>query len=153
MFKRTLIDFKEDKNGCFNCTSHKLFGTGYPMLWLRGKRIPISHIIYEECFGEIPKDMCVCHKCDNHLCINPEHLFLGTHQDNMRDMIIKGRQGFYASHKGEEHGCSKLTDEDVLKIRYDKRYCREIALDYGVALCTIARIKKGVAWKHLQEAI
>jgi hypothetical protein len=148
MFKRILIDFKEDKNGCFNCTSHKIFGTDYPTLWLRGKKIAISHTIYEECFGIIPKGMCVCHKCDNHLCINPEHLFLGTHKDNTQDMIKKGRDR-HGVFKGEEHGCSKLTNDDIFKIRDDKRYCREIALDYGVALCTIARIKKGTNWKHL----
>lgn len=149
MFKRKLIDFKENENGCFICTSHVMHGTGYPMLWIRGKRVVISHIVYEECFGEIPKGMEVCHKCDNHACINPEHLFLGTHQDNMRDMFNKGRQGIYASHKGEEHGQAKLTTQDVLKIKNDKRYCREIAKDYNVALCTIARIKKGTNWSHV----
>jgi len=68
-------------------------------------------------YGEIQEGLCVLHHCDNPSCVNPEHLFLGTNQDNSDDMKQKGRQ---ARISGESHWKSKLTDKQVCEIR--KRY-------------------------------
>lgn len=65
-------------------------------------------------YGDIPKNFLVCHKCDNPPCINPKHLFLGTHKDNVNDMISKGRRIYQ---KGEERYNSKLTWVKVSEIR------------------------------------
>jgi hypothetical protein len=100
--KLSVIDrFKEkmsnqDSNGCINwlgCRSAGRYGA-----FIVGKRSDASRkrytahrMSYILFIGEIPEGMCVCHSCDNVLCVNPRHLWLGTQNDNMQDMIKKGR--------------------------------------------------------------
>ncbi len=64
---------------------------GYGNIKILGEKKLVHRVYWEIINGCIPKDMCVCHHCDNPPCINPEHLFLGTHTDNMRDKTNKGR--------------------------------------------------------------
>lgn len=66
---------------------------GYGSTTFRGKTIGVHQRAWIEAYGEIPPGMCVCHRCDNPLCVNPEHLFLGTVLDNNRDRDRKGRNG------------------------------------------------------------
>jgi hypothetical protein len=90
----------------------------------------------------------VCHSCDNRPCVNPEHLFLGTHQDNMTDASKKGR-----THPGEQTKGAKLNDEAVRQIREAYRngaLQRELAEEYGVASSAISMIVNHNTWKHVE---
>jgi hypothetical protein len=75
---------------------------GYGMMRDATKMRSTHRISYEEHIGPIPKGMCVCHKCDNTRCVNPDHLWLGTMRDNINDMIKKGRDSF-GHRKGKPH--------------------------------------------------
>ncbi len=102
--------------------------------------------------GAIPDGLYVCHTCDNPICVNPRHLFLGTHSDNMTDMKLKGRA---AIAKGEAHRAHVLTEGQVLEIKAlleqgRRGLPRELAARYGVSRATIEGIKNGRTWRHLQ---
>lgn len=105
-----------------------------------------SRLAYKTYKGSIPKGYSVCHKCDVTFCVNPNHLFLGTQKDNMQDMYSKRRNA-----KGESHGRSKLTEEQVLAIIHDTRKQTIIAAEYGIARGQICSIKSGKKWKHVFE--
>ena len=95
---------------------------------------------------DVPVGLFVCHHCDQPLCVNPHHLFLGTNQDNVDDMVEKGRQA-----KGERLGSSKLTMETVRLIR-DEHMNGSVAFTalaekYGVTRKTIANVVHRVYWK------
>jgi len=111
--------------------------------WQRSHRV--SYKMYR---GPIPDGMLVCHRCDTPGCVNPDHLFLGTAQDNIRDRDIKGR-GKVPGLRGPAHGQAKLTEGDVVAIRADERTHREIAADYNVGTAQVGRIKRRKQWVHI----
>jgi HNH endonuclease len=81
------------ENGCWLWTGSKSTGRcgGYGNLKFNGKTISAHRLAYILTYGEIPDQQEVCHSCDDRLCCNPAHLFVGTHLENMRDMFKKGR--------------------------------------------------------------
>lgn len=122
----------------------------------------VAHrIAWELTYGQISKGMSVLHKCDNPICCNPKHLFLGTHMDNMKDMISKGRhigvvgRGIYPIEKharGSKNGCAKLTESDVLEIRrlhIEEWSYRLIAKKFGISKPTVAHIIHRRTWTHI----
>ena len=101
-------------------------------------------------YGKIPEGMFVCHHCDNPICVNPNHLFLGSAFDNIQDAINKGRMKRGSEVCGSNHGCSKLTEQKVKDIRKDTRLHRVIAKEYGVVRRTISEIKQNKTWRHVK---
>ena len=99
--------------------------------------------------GIDPKGMLVCHKCDNPPCINPEHLFLGTHQDNSDDKMMKGR---FKKMLGEKNGCAKMTDEIAQKLIDEPGTYRAVARKFGVSPSVVRNAKLGIKWKHLDHS-
>lgn len=98
--------------------------------------------------GVIPDGLFVCHSCDNPPCVNPSHLFLGTHAENVADMMAKGRH-----RHGESHQNSKLKAEDVKNIRHlyfaERREGKELAAFYGVSRATVSLIVNRKSWAHV----
>lgn len=101
-------------------------------------------------YGDITDELYVCHHCDVRKCVNPEHLFLGTHADNMRDMSDKGRRTGVGWSKPKKlrppkerrtKGMLHITLEQKRKIRADDRSIREIANDYGISTGRVYYIK------------
>ena len=99
---------------------------------------------WEMTHGEAPEDRHVLHKCDNPACVNPEHLFLGTHQDNMRDRLEKRRFPV-----GESHRNSVLTTEQVREIRSSAMNAGRIAKVFCVSKVTVNKIRRGAAWRDI----
>ena len=113
-----------------------------------GRSIQSHHASWIIHFGEIPKGMHVLHTCDNGFCVNPNHLFLGTHEDNMRDAQRKGRLAY-----GERSGRAKLKTEQVLEIialSHGGATHAEIARLYGLSQPHVSRVVRGLKWKHLR---
>ena len=103
-----------------------------------------SYMVFK---GEIPKGMCVLHKCDNPSCVNPDHLWLGTRQDNVDDRERKGRNN---PPRGEAHPKSPFTWNDIYrirKIRQEGKTLRGIAREYGVHHTSIMAICSFESWK------
>lgn len=105
---------------------------------------------YRMFVGEIPKGMFVMHTCDVRNCVNPDHLRVGTHTDNMRDKKEKNRT--YKANGTTNH-FSKLTDSDVLAIRKlaKNQTHQSIADQFNVSQPTVTDIVNRRTWKHLSE--
>lgn len=141
------IEFDVNEEGCFVVTSHVPLIRGYFHTVSYGVRKTMHRHIYEECFGEIPENLYVCHKCDNKSCINPEHLELGTHLKNVKDAVDRGRYRI-----GSRHPNSILTEDDVRKIRQlllEGESNISIAEKFKINKDTISDIKRRKSWKHV----
>ncbi len=171
---------KVDKSGeCWLWTS-TCYPNGRGQFKVHGKTLKAYRVAYELAYGPIPEGLMVCHKCDNPTCVRPEHLFLGTCGDNLRDASAKGRtasgdRNGQIKHpesrlRGENHPWrlhpelldkrrgelgpnAKLTEEQVLDIR--RRYTdgesqKALAVKYGVRPGCIWAIVTGKTWTHLE---
>ncbi len=135
----------EPNTGCYLWLA-AVGSSGYGHFGYWGRVVDVHRFAYEHFVGPIPDGMCVLHRCDMPLCVNPAHLFLGTQTDNMRDMDEKRRR---KTPQGEDRGPTKLTVAQVLAIRRDRRSTRKIASVYGVGKSAIASVKARVTWKYL----
>lgn len=132
------VRFNIMENGCWEVYTHKTTN-GYVVISRDGKNKRLSREIYKLFNGPIPEGIFVCHECDNRGCINPDHLFLGTANDNTKDMMNKGR-------KPDQ----KLTKKDVLAIRESITLsAKELAEYYKVSKQMIYDIQQGKYWKDV----
>lgn len=106
---------------------------------------------------KIPSGMIVMHICDNPKCVNPLHLKLGTHKNNMEDMVLKNRQAKDKSFlnrkpaSGSKNGLAKLTELQAMEIFKDSRSQRAIGKQYGVSQAVIHNIKSKKTWKEIHN--
>ena len=110
---------------------------------------PAYRVAWRLYVGEIPAGMCVCHKCDNRMCVNPAHLFVGTHRDNSLDMTRKGRHPVFRI--GSSHRFAKLNEEKVRAILASDETLNELAERFGVSIGAIGHVRKRRTWRHVQE--
>jgi hypothetical protein len=134
-----------DPSGCWLWVG-TLDRLGYGRFGMNGKQPGAHRIAWLLHHGEIPSGLGVCHRCDIPRCVNPDHLFLGTQKDNLRDCSRKGRTPL-----GEKQGRSKLKTDEVLEIRdlASALPQRQIAVLYGVSQSTISDIISRRKWPHV----
>lgn len=141
----------EPDSGCHIWNGSRCSG-GYGNLKIGGKkgRAVASHrISWEIHRGPVPKGLCVLHRCDVKACVNPEHLFLGTQDDNMADMKRKGRA---KTKHGVENNRAKLSENDIAEIRASSELRCVLAKRFGIARSTVSKIRVGTIWAHLPIA-
>lgn len=119
---------------------------GYGMITAWGRPQYAHRIAYALGRGDIGLGQQVLHECDNTVCCNPKHLFLGSQLDNMRDRNAKGRANWA---RGEDAGRAKLTNAQALDIYNAKGTFREIADKFGCNPGTVFKIKMGRAWRSV----
>jgi hypothetical protein len=139
----------DSNTGCWNWMSSKK-PSGYGTFSIGYRTFHAHRMSFELYKGPIPSMFCVCHKCDNPSCVNPEHLFLGTHRQNSQDMVDKKRQA-----RGERSGTVKLTEEQVIEIKstYKRRHGQltELARKYNVTTQAIWKIVRHKNWLYLDN--
>src|SRR5215204_165330 len=121
-----VLALPEPNSGCWLWCGY-VDELGYGRVKSRPVSIRMHRWVYEHFIGEIPKGKYVLHRCDVRSCVNTDHLFLGTHLDNIKDAVSKGRQA-----KGERISSAKLTEQQVLAIRTSKETQSSLAEKYGI---------------------
>jgi len=117
----------------------------YGVFWFEGKKYRAHRRLYELTTGnEIDKQMLACHKCDNPMCVNPSHIFIGTCKANLVDARDKGRHFV-----GSKNGRSKLSEDEALFILTCGLSTSFLMDNFNVSKATINMIKRGRTWRHL----
>lgn len=140
----------EPMSGCWLWTGPASgYGTGYGVMRVNGRNFRAHRYSYWLHKGDIPAGLYVCHRCDNPICVNPDHLFLGTAAENMEDMRRKRR-----SPAGEKNWQAKLDDEAVAYIRqHVKKRSKDFGFaalgrKFGVSGTAIQYAACGTTWKY-----
>lgn len=121
---------------------------GYGRIQIEKERMSAHRLSYSIYKGDLPEGLFVCHTCDNRLCVNPDHLFLGSHLENVADCILKGRHT-----RGDKHGARKLSEDAVREMRRlyaTGEYTQEqLGKKYGIDRPYATRIINRKQWKHV----
>lgn len=152
LMQRLMSKAEKTPSGCIEWRGDTL--NGYGRMRYLGKRQFTHRLSWIAHHGGIPQGICVLHRCDNPLCINPKHLFLGTRHDNNVDKTLKGRQARGVGHgkSGEDNHFSKITTAHVQAIRDSYALGRltqsEIATQYGISQSQVSNIVTKKHWRH-----
>ena len=150
-----LYEISED--GCW-LWKGKTMGNGrYGRIQVDNLSVGAHRFSYQLHHGPIPEGMCVCHRCDVPMCVNPDHLFVGTIKENWQDMVDKGRSGIdfkFKDERGESNGHAKLSEDDVRSIRRMKTAggtYQAIRQRFGIkSNGHVRNILTGKLWGHIQ---
>lgn len=140
----------EKTDTCWNWTGAKT--NGYGVIGTRRSTIEKAHrISYMMHKGDFQQNLCVCHTCDNPACVNPDHLFIGSHKDNAIDKIAKGRNRENPV-RGEKQGLSKLRENSVKRIRIvgNSLSLNRLAVLFGVSKKSISNVLQNKTWSHVK---
>ncbi len=139
----------EPNSGCWIWTGMRHHGSQYGVFCFRRKSVRAHRASWEIYRGPVENGMCVLHKCDVPMCVNPDHLFVGTQLENIADRHSKGRT---KSAIGSRQHLSKLSERDIPAIR-QRRAAGEtlarIAKDFGVTKHAIHGVVTGKTWAHV----
>ena len=122
---------------------------GYGQFWSKGKKIKAHRFSYNLFKGSIQNKFLVCHTCDNRKCLNPDHLWLGTHKDNSKDCVAKGRHPW----KNQSPRFYKFTEDQINLIREQQLLGKSytvLAAEFNTCISNIHYIVKRSSWKHLK---
>lgn len=136
-------------SGCIEWT-RKYHSFGYGSVKMLGETY-VHRLAYKLFRGVIPDGMLVCHTCDNPKCCNPEHLFLGTHQDNSSDCVRKGRTWDRSASKNPNSTLSEIDVIDVRRKFNEGQKMSSLAREYGVQSPAISKIVKYRTWKSISQ--
>lgn len=141
-----------DASVCWIWTGQRI-GKGYGAIRSAGQGSAnlLAHRLAWELANKrsIPDGLVVMHSCDNRRCVNPAHLSVGTHKDNVQDMLSKGRQSRGPGFAGSSHPRAKLSDTQVVEILSSSSSAKDLAAAYGVTRSLIYGIRLRRHWKHL----
>lgn len=146
---------RAESGDCWPWTGRVKHVGSYGRIRLRNGKTTAAHrVAFFLATGINPANLCVCHRCDNPPCCNPEHLFLGDHSTNMRDMIAKGRGRCL---RGSEVSLARLDEDQVRSIRSrfsasNKGDIGRAAAEFGVSWSTIQAILARRNWAWLEQA-
>ncbi len=147
--ERTFFNrIRKQKNGCWHFVGALNKG-GYGVLGFYGSLYMAHRFSFLIHNGYLPSQLLICHKCDNRKCVNPKHLFMGTHQDNATDRDNKGRgniQGILGVHAGN----TKVTESIVKRIRASKASRKDLGIKYNISQPALSQIINRKSWKYVK---